>query len=284
MMITRQTWYMKETDGVSFLEFPILDKLGIVKHGFSTRLGGVSSGIFSSMNLSFTRGDNPDCVLENFKRISNAIGFDYRELVLSDQTHTNNIRVVTKEDKGKGIVKRRDYKDIDGLVTNVPNIPLATFYADCVPLFFVDQEKLVIGLSHSGWQGTVKKIASHTIDCMKDKFACEPKDIVVCIGPSICKDCYEVSEDVATRFNEVFFPHQVKEIIFQKENGKYLLDLWRANELILLDSGILKGNISLPGLCTCCNKDLLFSHRATNGKRGNLGAFLMLKEQHIFTK
>lgn len=272
-----QTSFLQDESSVPYIKFHNIEQTGIVKHGFSTRLGGVSKGMFSSMNLSFTRGDDEIDVRENFERIASAIGFDYKDIVFTDQTHTNNIKIVVEADKGKGMIKSRDYDNIDGLITNIPNLPLAAFFADCVPLYFVDKVNYVIGLSHSGWKGTVKKIGSETVKAMEKTFGSKPENIVACIAPSICKNCYEVSEDVAIEFINQFDAQQIKNILKKKENGKYQLDLWKANEFILLGAGILKENISMPDLCTCCNKEVLFSHRGLMGKRGNLGAFLMLK-------
>ncbi len=147
---------IKEKNGVVWLEFPALAEIGMVKHGFSTRLGGISQGEFSTMNFTFTRGDNPEHVKENYRRMAEALQVDERRMVLSWQTHTTNVRVVTEEDAGKGIWRERDYQDVDGLVTNVPGITLVTFFADCVPLYVADPVHRAIGLSHSGWRGTVE--------------------------------------------------------------------------------------------------------------------------------
>lgn len=254
-----------------------LNKTGIIKHGFSTRLGGVSAGIFSSLNLGFSRGDEYDLVLENHKRISDAIGFDYRDIVTSKQTHTINIKVVTKEDKGKGIISDRDYSDIDGFVTNISGIPLATYYADCVPLFFVDVKEKAIGLSHSGWRGTVDKMGMHTVKEMEKQYGSKPENIFAFIGPSICQKCYEIGKDVAVEFEKTFTTDECNYFMYEKQNNKYQLDLWKANEIIMIKAGIKKENIDITDICTCCNSDLLFSHRASNGERGSLGAFLILK-------
>lgn len=140
---------------MEFLTFPSLEETGMVRHLFTTRLGGVSQGEFSSMNLSFTRGDQPDCVVENYRRIGEVLGCGPENMVASHQTHTTNIRKVNLEDRGKGIIRPRDYEDIDGLMTDVSGIVLVTYFADCVPLFFVDTVHRAIGLAHSGWRGTV---------------------------------------------------------------------------------------------------------------------------------
>ena len=267
---------VRQRDGVTYLSYPRLERESAIVHGFSTRLGGVSEGCLGSMNLSFSRGDNPENVLENYRRISRAIGFPVESIVTSDQTHTTNVRQVGKEDCGCGVLTPRTFHDIDGLITNEPGVTLATFYADCVPLYFYDPTHKAIGLSHSGWRGTVGNIAKATVEAMQKAYHTDPADLIAAIGPSICQDCYEVSGDVAVEFERAFAGHG-HEILIAKENGKYQLDLWKANEIVLLDAGVLPEHIEITDICTCCNPDLLFSHRASHGKRGNLGAFLCLK-------
>lgn len=261
-----------------YLTFPVLSEIPYIKHGFSTRLGGVSEGIYESMNLGFSNGDDPDKVLENYKRISESIGFDLENIVTSDQVHNTEIRLVTSQDKGKGIITKRDYQGVDGLITRETGIMLATYYADCVPLYFIDTKNHAIGLSHSGWRGTVKRMGKATIQAMEKHFGSRPEDIITLIGPSICSKCYEVSQDVADAFEMEFKADQLKDILSPKGNGKYQLDLWKANRHIFLDAGIKEENIHKSEVCTCCNSDLLFSHRASKGKRGTLAAFLMLTE------
>lgn len=267
----------ENTDSVPYLEYPMLKNTGIVRHGFSTRLGGVSEGYYASMNLSFDRGDRKEAVAENFRRIGEALGVRCEDMVLSRQTHTTNVRIVTDADRGMGITRERDYTDVDGLVTNVPGICLVTSYADCVPLFFVDPVKKVIGLSHSGWRGTVGKIGRKTVELMHERFGSDPADILAAVGPSVCMDCYEVSSDVIEKFKEAFPENCWEQLFYEKPDGKYQLDLWKANELIFLESGILPEHIAVTNVCTHCNSDILYSHRAAGDKRGNLCAFLALK-------
>ena len=262
---------------VPYLSFPMFRDTGLVTDGFSTRLGGVSEGCFSSLNLSFDRGDDRAAVAENFRRMGEALGVRCEDMVLSQQTHTTNIRIVTDEDRGKGITRERDYTDIDGLITNVPGICLVTTYADCVPLYFLDPVKKVIALSHSGWRGTVGKIGKKTVELMHDNFGSDPADILAAVGPSVCQDCYEVSADVIDRFKEVFDRSAWDELFYEKPDGKYQLDLWKANEKIFLEAGIRKDHIAVTNVCTHCNSEILYSHRAMGDKRGNLCAFLALK-------
>lgn len=279
-------WKRKDREGsilcregaVPYLYFPMLEETGMVSHGFSTRLGGVSSGCYASMNLRINSEDSRDNVIENFRRIAEAIGFDEKKLVLTHQTHTTNIRVVTEGDAGKGLFQERDYSDIDGLVTNVPGLTLATFYADCVPLYFVDPVRKAIGLSHSGWRGTVNRMGACTIRKMQQEYGSDPKDILACVGPSICGDCYEVSEDVAAAFWQAF-PRWKEQILkLGQAEGKFWLNLWKTNELILKEAGILPEHLSVTNICTKCNPDFLYSHRVMGSRRGNLAAFLGLRE------
>lgn len=258
-----------------YLTFPVLERIDWISHLFSTRMGGVSEGIYSSMNLSYTRGDRKEAVDENFQRIAAVLGCGVEDMVCSDQTHTTNLRIVGKADGGKGITRERDYSDVDGLLTDEPGVYLATFFADCVPLYFVDTRRKAVALAHSGWRGTVARMGQCVVEKMREAYGTDPADLVAAVGPSICQECYEVSEDVADAFASAFHKSgQEREILFAKGGGKYQLDLWRANEIVLAEAGILEENIQVTDLCTCHNDRYLFSHRASHGKRGNLGAFL----------
>ena len=281
---------------VEYLTFPILEETGCVKHLFTTRLGGVSEGIYATMNLDYNRGDERSRVLENYKRIGKVLDVPLENMVTAKQTHTTNIRLVTVEDKGKGVVRPVDYDDIDGLITQEKGIMLVTAYADCVPLYFVDPVKKAIGLAHSGWRGTVREMGACMVRAMGEQFGSRPENLVAAIGPSICQDCYEVSEDVAEEFVDLLAGTEellqeihesgcyddgrgFRQVVEKgKGPGKYQLDLWLANLLILRKAGIPLKQIAVTDICTCHNPDYLFSHRASQGKRGTLKAFLMLRE------
>lgn len=263
---------VKEVNGIPFLSYPLFERTGIVKHGFSTRLGGVSTGCWTSMNLSTTRGDDPAHVKRNCELMAEALGVRPEDFTYTHQTHTTNVAVVKEEDRGS------HFSETDGMVTDVPGICLVTFYADCVPLYFVDPVRRVIGLSHSGWRGTVGKMGKVTIESMQSEYGSRPEDILAAIGPSICQDCYEVSEDVIERFCQVFDENLYPMLFYRKENGRYQLNLWEANRQILLEAGILREHMAVTNVCTHCNPEILFSHRRTGNKRGNLSAFLALNE------
>jgi len=262
--------------GVTYLSFPLLEREGLVC-AFTTRLGGVSKGDCTSMNLSFTRGDLEEDVRTNYRLLGESLGIDMNQAVLSHQVHKTDIHIVTEEDRGRGLFPAKSpLFEIDGLMTNRRGIPLVTFFADCVPLLFYDPVKRVIATSHSGWKGTVGRIGEKTVAMMEQKMGCRRENILAVIGPSICQACYEVSADVALQFEDVFSREQYEEMMIEKENGKFQLDLWKANEFILLDAGIRPENLAVTDLCTCCNPEFLFSHRASHGKRGNLSVILCL--------
>lgn len=261
-----------------YLTFPLLEETGLVRHLFSTRKGGVSTGVYGTMNLSYSRGDLKEAVDENFRRMAEIFEAGPERFVCSKQTHTINVRRVTEMDCGKGVIRPTDYEDVDGLITNVPGIILSTSYADCVPLYFVDKENKAIGLSHSGWRGTVARMGKATLDAMAREFGTKPEHVVAAVGPSICVDCYEVSEDVAAEFRKSFPDSYAEFLKNGKYEGKYQLDLWKANKRVLLDAGIMPENIAITDICTCCNSEYLYSHRASNGQRGALAAMMELRK------
>lgn len=263
---------------VKLIKFRKFNELDFIKHGFSTRLGGVSCGIYESMNLNFGRGDDDENVRENFRLIASELGTSPEKMVNAMQTHTTNVLKVGSEKNGMGVIRERDFKDIDGLITDEPGVCLVTSYADCIPLFFADPVKRCIGLSHSGWRGTVGKIGIKTVQQMKKEYGSEPSDIIAFIGPGICSKCYEVSEDVADEFKASYSEKQAEAILEPKENGKYQLDLLQANLFNLIEAGLLLENIGVTDICTCCNPELLFSHRASKGQRGGLCGFLAIKD------
>lgn len=297
----KNTTEIRSKGEVPFITFKNLDEVAFVGNGFTTRLGGVSKEHLYSMNLSFTRGDLDENVYKNYEIISDAIGFDMGKIVMSNQTHTTNVKRVYMEDAGRGMHDKPRFEDIDGLVTNEPGLVLATFYADCVPLYFIDPVNKAIGLSHSGWRGTVNRMGKVTLEKMAKEFNTKSEDVICAIGPSICMECYEVSADVADEFKEEFDIKNIpkitdeeldtlknenlenrifnsNEVLIDKGNGKYQLNLWEANKRVLLDAGIKEENLSITDICTCHNPEFLYSHRASLGKRGNLAAFLFIKE------
>lgn len=229
------------------LQFPMLAQCACIAHGFTTRAGGVSGGEWSSLNLSFTRGDDEAAVRENFRRVAEAFGVSPEQIVCSMQTHTTNVRRVTAADGGAGVTRPLTWTDVDGLITDEPDVLLGTFYADCVPLYFVDPVHRAIGLSHSGWRGTVARMGEMTLRAMADAFGSRPQEVLCAIGPSICQSCYEVSADVAEQFSETF-PGGGAKLLYPTTADKYQLNLWEANRRVLLDAGILPEHLQVTDL------------------------------------
>lgn len=243
---------------------------GAVKHCFTTRAGGVSENEFSSMNLRFNCNDKKENVLKNFEIICGEIGVNYKDLVLSKQVHEDNVVKVTSKDKGNGIIKPNKFESADGLICSERGVPIATFYADCVPLMFVDKVNGIIAMSHSGWKGTVKNIAQKTVDAFTSDYNSKASDITAAIGPSIGVCCFEVGEEVAEAFFEKF-----GDAVLEKHE-KWHVNLQKTVYLELINAGVPEKNITCAGICTACSSDMLFSHRASAGRRGNLAAIMEL--------
>jgi YfiH family protein len=261
----------------AYLTFPMFERFAFVKHAFSTRIGGVSKNEYASMNLSFGRGDSDENVTENYRRFCAAAGFDYQTLVASSQDHHTFIRRVGSEHYGNGIWKPKDMQSVDGLITDEPNVTLVTYYADCVPLFFIDPENRAIGLAHAGWRGTVAQIGREAVTAMQREFGSDPRCLFAAVGPSIGPCCFEVDTPVYDEFRKLT-ELKPQEFITDDGNGKYHIDLWEANRRILMNAGIPQDQISVAELCTRCNSDWLFSHRASGGKRGGLAAMMCITE------
>ncbi len=274
-----ETTVYKKVGEVGVIEYQSLNSLPWLVNAFSTREGGISTGQYATMNFSKTVGDSPENVRRNFELFGKAIGVSTEDMVFAHQTHTDKVLKVGAQHKGMGVTRERSFHDVDGLVTNEPGLCLVASFADCVPLYMVDPVNRAIGLSHSGWRGTVAKIGTKTIELMHREYGSRPSDMLCCIGPCIGKECYEVSSDVAGAFSKAYGSERCERFCVPRseKEGKFLLDLPQANFEQLVEIGLRPENISLPDLCTSCNSHILFSHRATGGKRGGMCAFLMIK-------
>lgn len=257
---------------IAYYTISSFEETGLVNHCISTREGGVSKGCYSSMNLRFNCDDTRENVTENFRRICEAAGMDSRRLVLSKQVHEDVVHTVEDSDIGNGILFENKFESADGLITDKPAVGLVTLYADCVPLMFLDRRKAVIAASHSGWKGTVMCIGAKTVRKMVRDYGSAPEDILCAIGPSIQADHFEVGDDVAQIFIDKFGADTAV-----KYGGRYHVDMQRAIIKQLTEAGIPEENIDNCGICTYCSSELLFSHRKTQGRRGNFGAFIELR-------
>lgn len=263
-------------NGVGVLTFPEFSSKPELIHGFSTRIGGVSEGEFSSMNLGLSLGDSLENVQENYRRFAAAVGVPAERMVAGAQDHNTNIRRVSMEHAGIGIWLEKDMDSIDGLCTDATGLPLLIYCADCVPLYFYDGVNRAIGLAHAGWKGTAAGMGAVMVERMMREFGTVPENLQVAIGPSICKECFEVDLPVA----EVFLALPCSDrFVFEGSHEKYLVDLWECNRQSLLSAGVLSENIHMGDVCSMENSDLIFSHRKTRGHRGGNAAVLCLREE-----
>lgn len=272
--------YAISTGILPMVESPLFQSETGLQHGFSTRKGGVSKEHLASLNLSFSVEDAKENVLENFRRIGERFGKTPEDFVLSKQSHETKVLKVGRKDRGKGITKDRDYEGIDALITDEKGIILSCFSADCVPILFYDPIHKAVGACHSGWRGTKGKILQNVVEEMRKHFSSNPAEILIAIGPSICKEQYVVSEDLALSFLEDYpgLGEDTASPIQRISMDKFQLDLWDLNRRIALDCGIKEEHISISGYCTMENPELFFSHRYSQGKRGLQGAFICLQD------
>ncbi|UUZ85570.1 peptidoglycan editing factor PgeF [Paenibacillus sp. P26] len=250
--------------------------------GFTTRIGGVSTGAFDGLNVGLHVEDDPDSVVENRKRLAEAIHVPFDACTYAEQVHGKEIQVVTGEDRGAGNTSReRALQCKDGFVTNEPGVILHALFADCVPLFFYDPVRGAVGLAHAGWKGTVLQIAKMAVETMSAAFGSKARDLKAAIGPSIGVCCYEVDDGVIARVDKVLMelgPLSEPEAFYErKPNGKYMLNLQQLNRQIMIKAGIMASNIEISGLCTSRRTDLFFSHRKEQGKTGRMAAWIGIR-------
>lgn len=243
------------------------NRQGLV-HGCFTRLGGVSRPPWQSLNTGHTVGDDLDDVRENHERICKALGIRRADLVSPHQVHSAVVRGVDARDRGKVC------EQTDALVTDTPGVYLMLRFADCVPVLFFDPVRRVVGLAHAGWRGTVANIARATVQRMVEAYGCQPEDIRAGIGASIGPCCYEVGDEVVDAVRDAFpdAPH----LLSRQASGRWHFDLWAANQYQLAQAGLV--SIEVSRLCTACQTDEWFSHRAEKGRTGRLAAVIGLKE------
>lgn len=261
-------------NGLLWWESEGLSQTGDVAHGFSTRLGGVSRGVYASLNLGHTRGDDPEAVRENYRRFCRATGAgEISDLVLSHQVHGSEIRVCTPADRGKGLDRERDY-EADGLMTDVPGLILTIFTADCIPLLFYDPVRRVAAASHAGWRGTAQAIAAHTVRRMGEVYGSRPEDIRAAVGPGIGPCCFLTHEDVTTAM-ETGLGELAKPFLRPAGDGRFHVDLKGINRALLLDCGVRQ--IDVCPDCTGCHPERYWSHRTTGPARGSMAAVIAIR-------
>jgi YfiH family protein len=249
---------MNDINGLKYFTSSNLDEVGFIRHFFSTKIGGISSGEFESLNLGIFTEDSQNNILSNFKKIFSSSGMDLDKIVYLNQIHSDKFFHVTKE----------NYMDIrgeqgDALITSARGIAIGVFTADCVPVILVDSKNKITAVVHAGWKGTYQGIVKKVLTYMIDNMGADPGSIEAAIGPSIGPCCFEVGIEVAEKFT---FTHEKK--------GKHYVDLWRENMEQIMECGVTMDKIMTGILCTMCDKDLFFSYRRDSGKTGRMGTFL----------
>ncbi|MEW6283996.1 MAG: peptidoglycan editing factor PgeF [Candidatus Eremiobacterota bacterium] len=240
--------------GVVYLAFRHIQ----APHAFSTRLGGVSRDPYHWMNLGWKSGDDPERVRENQARFEAAVGFATPPTL--EMVHGAEVAIVREpvQERLSG----------DACVTAVAGVGMSLTTADCVPIFYHDPVRNVVALAHAGWRGTLTGVSVTTLEAMIGRFGTAPPDVRVGIGPAIGPCCFEVDRDVAEQFEERFPEEDL--VLPGGATDKFRIDLWRANESLLRQAGVLPARIATGGFCTVCRSDLFFSYRRDRGKTGRM--------------
>ena len=262
----------KRVDELEYLASGLLD----TPHGFSTRLGGVSEGYLDSLNLGCHRGDKPENLRENYRRFGAATGTDTTRIIMANQVHRDDVRVVTQADIKADLLDETPF-EADALVTDIPGVTLAVFSADCIPILLFDPVQPVVAACHAGWRGTALAIARRTVETMVDHYGCHLENIRAAIGPGIGGCCFETDGDVPEammeKLGELARPH------IEARGEKYHVDLKPIDRDILLRAGLRPDHVEVCQECTCCRPDKYWSHRYTHGVRGSQAAVIMLEDK-----
>jgi YfiH family protein len=265
-------FHVRHKGAIEYWEAGEFSALGFVEHAFCSRRGGVSEGAFSSLNVGLRVGDREEDVRRNLAIVGEAFTIPHGCLVLMGQVHGDRIRVIDGDEPPPACIPA-----CDGLITARPGVALAVRTADCVPLFFVDRVRRIIGAAHAGWRGTALGMAARMVDAFVEGFASRPEDILIAVGPAVGPCCYQVDAPVSAALMARAGADRFLRPC--PERGRWMLDLALANRLQIRERGVPDGNILSAGLCTACRQELFFSHRASRGRAGRQSNFLMLREE-----
>ena len=243
-----------------------------VPHCFTTKKGGVSTGVMAGLNIAIKDGETKENVRKNLEILGNAIGFGIDDLVLTRQIHSDIVRVVNRNDCNGYI--HRDYPECDALVTKTAGVALMIFTADCTPLLFHDPVTGAVGAAHAGWRGTASQIGARVVEAMVRSFGCDPANIRAAIGPNVGFCHFETDADVPEAMI-ASYGDEVKAYI-RPQGEKFYLDLKAINALSLRRCGVTQ--IEISDDCTMCRPDKYWSHRITGSQRGSQGAIIVCKE------
>jgi len=277
--LIKRGYVHNEVHGLEYMTVAGWEQFPGIAHAFSTRIGGVSAPPYGALNFSMKRPGNDDSVFENYRRMAQAVDINVDDMVLINYDHSDLVEIVGAHHKGMGFFRENQLPVCDSLITNEPEVVLVTIHADCTSFLIYDPVKNVVAASHAGWKGTLNRIGQKTIEKMQEGFGCDPGDIYVGIGPSICKDCFEVDWPVA-QFFEPAFPDA--DIVRLREDGKYMIDLAKCAAKQFLDAGINPQNIVISDECTYTDKERYFSYRRDNIHCGSMAGFISIREKAIY--
>ncbi len=268
--VARGYAFHEAESGVGLYRLPSFSACGGIDHGFTARTGGVSKGAFASLNLSFTRPEQRENVMQNYRIFAKAAGIPWESMVMDSYEHGTTVRAVDRTDCGRGYLFD-PLPACDGIVTNDPAVTLITGHADCMAFFFYDPKKAAIGLCHAGWRGAKARIGREVIALMRERYGTDPADLLVGVGPSICPRCFEVGDDVADAFEADYPLCPLRGV---NRRGRPTVDLWQVAVCQFLESGVLPAHIELMGVCTV-EDERLYSYRR-DGRTGGMAAYLRL--------
>jgi len=267
-----ELWNWINTNGLQYISLQSWLKEGI-NMAFSTRLGGVSNGVYESLNMGLHVGDQAEMVLENRRRFLGIFNAQLDDMVACQQVHGNEVMRVNGIDRGKGSRNLGDViMNCDAMITNEPGIYLMSFYADCIPVYFFDPINRAVGMAHSGWKGTMNKIVVNTVEAMRKEFNTAANELQIFIGPGIANCCFEIQPDLLAKVKTEFSGFHA--IINYRQNGSISWDLQETNSQLLVQAGVNPLNISICKLCTACHADSFYSYRREKGDTGRMGALI----------
>lgn len=265
----------QEEKGIEYLELTEFFPLDF-RAVFTCRRGGVSSGLYRSLNLGLHTTDSKEAVRINRKRLARLLNFRIGDFTAAEQVHGNLVYEVMEKDRGRGALNYENaIPGVDALLTDRPALPLILFFADCVPIFLCTPGKKVIAIAHAGWRGTLSGVVLQTLEKMKNIFGVELRRTFAAIGPYITREFYEVNKELAERFCQEF---KEADNIVAFKSGSYYLDLGRANKFLLQRAGIREENIVISDYCTFSQRELFYSYRRDGKKTGRMAAVIFRKD------
>lgn len=260
-----------------YFTFPLFDRFCELTHAVSTRLGGLSTGVYRSLNIGFHVGDEKSNVLGNRKILCKTLGLNLDSVVAGEQVHGTHMEMVQADDRGKGAYSLKgSLPHTDALITDVPGICLLIMVADCPGVLLYDPKHKAIALAHAGWRGGVKNIIQKVVRNMSQSFHTDSQDLLVGISPSIGPCCYRIGEDTLEKLASSF-PQCWEDFVISKPEGSFHLDLWGLNKHQLLEMGVKQKNIEIARLCSVCRTDLFYSYRKQRGRTGRCGVIMSMQ-------